>query len=483
MSLDALKHQRRPNQTKIVATVGPACGGHEGLVGLIRAGVDVFRVNTAHGSREEHRQRVDEIRDAAREVGVPTAVLVDLAGPKMRLGELPGGRLDLARDALVRFVRGESSATPNELVTTYAPLVDELEVGDRVMLADGTVVLLVEEKSAESATCRVTQPGVVRSRQGVNLPGAKLSAPALGDADRSNAVWAASQGVDFISLSFVRSADDVRRLKSLLEDEGADAQVIAKIEKPEALEEIEAIVQAADGVMIARGDLGVEIPISEVPVVQKRIIELCRRFYKPVIVATQMLDSMQRSRLPTRAEATDVANAILDGADACMLSGETAIGEYPREAVEMMHEIASATEPLVRSRASQNGPRLDHQGVSPITEAVAFYAGQLAEALNAKALVVATASGGSARSLSSNRFLLPTIGLSRSDATLRRLCLYWGVIPVPGLPDGGRSELVEFAVERGRRAGYFATGDRIVVLSGTDVEGLRHNEINVHEIR
>ena len=227
---------------------------------------------------------------------------------------------------------------------------DELAVGDRVLLADGTVSLVVEAVDADYAECRVVQPGVVRSRQGVNLPGVKLSVPALSDVDRENAVWAAQGGIDFVGLSFVRKADDVRQLKSLLAEHNPDVQVIAKIEKPEALEQLEEIVAAADGVMVARGDLGVEIDIARVAVVQKEIIADCNRLRKPVIVATQMLDSMTHSRIPTRAEVADVSNAILDGADACMLSGETAVGEYPREAVEMMHRIALETEQLHVSR-------------------------------------------------------------------------------------------------------------------------------------
>jgi len=483
MPSNALPRRGRPSQTKIVATVGPACAEQKELVELIRAGVDVFRVNTAHGSRQEHQQRVEDIRRASREVGVPTGILVDLAGPKMRLGELPDGQLECPMGAKVRFVRGEVSTSPTDLVTTYEPLVDELDVGDRVMLADGTVAMVVEEKDAESATCRVAQAGLIRSRQGVNLPGVKLSIPTLGEKDRDNAIWASREGIDFISLSFVRSANDVRELKSLIEGEGADAQAIAKIEKPEALDDIEAIVQATDGVMVARGDLGVEIPIAEVPVVQKRIIKLCNRYHKPVITATQMLDSMQHSRLPTRAESTDVANAILDGTDACMLSGETAIGDYPREAVEMMHDIALATEPLVRERGPAAEPQLDRAGCSPITEATAFHAGRLAEMLDAKALLVATARGRSARSLSKSRLFLPTIGVSDSEATLRRMCLYWGVIPLPGAPTDDMRKLLDYVVERGRAAGYVAQGDRIVLIGGTGLEGTQHNMIVVHEIQ
>ncbi|MBN1588879.1 MAG: pyruvate kinase, partial [Pirellulales bacterium] len=411
MSETKLPPNRRPSQTKIMATVGPACGKVSDLVALIRAGVDVFRVNTAHGAREEHQQRVDDIREASRQLQQPIAILADLAGPKIRLGELPGDKLRCTAGDQVRFVRGTVATKPNDLVTTYEPLVDELAVGDRVLLADGLVALVVEHIEPDAATCRVIQSGLLRSRQGVNLPGVKLSVPTLGPRDLDNAAWAMTAGVDFIGLSFVRSADDVRQLKALVETHKSSAQVVAKIEKPEALAQLEEIVQAADAVMVARGDLGVEIDIAQVPVVQKNIVRVCQRFHKPAIIATQMLDSMQTSRLPTRAEATDVANAILDGADACMLSGETAIGKYPREAVEVMHRIALATEPLGRER-SHGRATLDANDADPITEATASTAGRLAEMLDAQMILVATASGQTALRLSKDRLFVPTVGVS-----------------------------------------------------------------------
>jgi len=482
MSAAKLPPNRRPSQTKIVATVGPACSGVDRLVELIQAGVDVFRVNTAHGSREEHQQRLDDIRDASGRAGQPIAILVDLAGPKIRLGQLPGDSLQCTAGEYVRFVRGDKATRPGDLVTTYEPLVDELAVGDRIMLADGIVALVVEHVEPDAATCRVIQSGQVRSRQGVNLPGVKLGVPTLGDVDRDNAEWAADAGVDFLGLSFVRSAGDVRELKSLIESRGAMAQVVAKIEKPEAIDQLEEIVAATDAVMVARGDLGVEIDIAQVPVVQKRIISLCHRLHKPVIVATQMLDSMQHSRIPTRAEATDVANAILDGADACMLSGETAIGLYPVEAVEVMHRIALATEPLNRHREHVRPIEFDPADPEPITEATAMAAGRLAERLDARLVLVASASGQTAMRLSKDRLFVPTVGVSDSDATLRRMCLYWGVIPLAGAPTENSSELLEFVTRQARDAGYLTSGDRVVLIAGTGLNAAEHNMIVVHEI-
>jgi len=361
-------------------------------------------------------------------------------------------------------------------------LIDELTPGDRVMLADGTVSLVVEETDADSALCRVIQPGTIRSRQGVNLPGVKLSAPALGPADLDNAAWAATADVDFVGLSFVRTADEIRQLKSLLESRGSDAGVIAKIEKPEALERLGEIVEATDGVMVARGDLGVEIDIARVAVAQKQIIAECNRRRKPVIIATQMLDSMQQSRLPTRAEVTDVANAILDGADACMLSGETAVGRHPRLAVEMMHRIALATEPLCRQRPPKPPVDLDAEGVNPITEATVYSAGQLAERLEAALVVVASASGATALSMAKNRHYVPTVGASNSPATLRRMCLYWGLIPLEGAPTDDNDALLQYVTDFGRRAGLVNHGDRIVLVAGTGLAATMHNMVVVHEV-
>jgi pyruvate kinase len=517
----------RFSRTKIVATIGPACESLERLKALIIAGVDVFRLNMAHGSREEQEVRLAAVRRAVEQTGHFVAVLADLAGPKIRLGELPDGHKDCHAGDTLRFIRGTVARQAQELTTTYEPLVDELAVGDRVMLADGTVSLVVEERGADFAQCRVVQPGLIRSRQGVNLPGVKLSVPALGPADRENAVWAARNGIDFIGLSFVRSAEDVRQLKLLLAAEVADLehphpnplpkgegtlfagplptagavpgegtfpipvssvtgflpQVIAKIEKPEALDHLDEIVAAADGVMVARGDLGVETDIAQVALAQKHIVAVCNRQRKPVIIATQMLDSMQHSSLPTRAEVTDVANAILDGADACMLSGETAIGDYPQEAVEMMHRIALATDPMLpHPSLAMDTAVTKTSAVNPITQAVVDAAGRIAEQVAAKLIVVASSSGQTALALSKNRNFVPIVGVSESEATLRRMCLYWGVFPLAGSPVGKSKELLDYVTQLGRQSGYLNPGDRIVLIIGTGLTASAHNAIVVHQL-
>ena len=514
---DQLTPKPRNSQTKIVATVGPACDGEEKLAELILAGVDVFRLNMAHADHRQQDVRLAAIRAAAARTGRTVGVLVDLAGPKMRLGELPGGELLCRTGDHVRFVRGDetsastaltqgpsgaaipTTATTPELTTTYDPLIDELQPSDRVMLADGTVSLVVERVSKDAAECRVTQSGLIRSRQGVNLPGVKLSVAALNDIDRENAVWAARNDIDFVGLSFVRRPEDVRELKALLKDSASDPDsggphVIAKIEKPEALDALPAIVAAADGVMVARGDLGVEIDIAQVAVVQKRIIAECRRQRKPVIIATQMLDSMQHSRIPTRAEVADVSNAILDGADACMLSGETAVGEYPRETVETMNRIALAAETLLTNHVEDNCtdcvdelPVTDHrQGcwrpVNRLTRALVSAAGGLAERLEAKLLIVATAGGATALSLAKDRFRVPTVGVSGSAATLRRLCLYWGVTPLAGAPMDNSPALVRFVTAWGKENGLLHASDHIVLIAGIGATVTKHNLIVVLEV-
>jgi pyruvate kinase len=469
-------------RTKIVATVGPACDSCERLAELLKAGADVFRLNMAHGTIASHSETANRIRQVSRELNHPVAILVDLAGPKIRLGELAGGEIDCRAGETVRFIRGEAARGPNELCVTYSTLIDELSVGDRVMLVDGTVALKVEARDADGATCRVIQGGVVRNRQGVNLPGVKLSAPALGEADREHAQWAALNGIDFVSLSFVRRPDEVRELKALLKQHSSLAHVVAKIEKPEALENLEAIVAESDAVMVARGDLGVEIDVARMPVEQKRIIHTCRRMDRPVIVATQMLDSMRTSRVPTRAEVTDVANAILDGCDACMLSGETAIGSYPKESVEMMNRVAAATEELWAENPAVAPGGRPCENLHQVTLAMVRGVGAIARSLSAKLIVAATHSGRTALALSQQRNFVPTIGITDQEHVLRKMCLYWGVTPLAGVATRTDSELVQSIVAWGTSEGCLKSKDRIVLVCGTGLDAMGHNRLLVHEV-
>lgn len=469
-------------RTKIVATLGPACATEEKIAELVKAGADVFRLNMAHGSREQHAETLARVRRVEQRLSTPRGLLVDLAGPKIRLGDLPTNEVQMVPGEEYRFVRGIVAPGEHEFTSTYAPLVDEVVVGKMIMLADGTISLVVEEKGKDFVRARCVQGGPLRSRQGINLPGAKLSTPAMSEVDIDNALWAADAGADFISLSFVRSADDVRSLKSMLLARGCLARVIAKIEKPEALEQLDAVVQAADGVMVARGDLGVEMDLASMAVVQKRIVETCNRRQKPVIIATQMLDSMQHSLRPTRAEATDVANAILDGADACMLSGETAAGQYPRESVEMMDRIARATEPLLMHRTRGPAPAIAPQGVREITRAVVYGAGHIATELGAKLVVVASHTGATALALAKQRNFVPTIGVSDSPMVLRQMCLMWGVIPLAGAPVADRETMIRHVETWGRHIGALTSGDRIVIIASSSMSASGHNVLLVHEV-
>ena len=468
-------------RTKIVATVGPACRSPEKLRELIKAGVSVFRLNAAHGSAASRTEILAEIRKASEELNFSVGVLLDLAGPKIRLGELFEDPCEFKRGSRFTFIRGDKPAQASELTSNYAPLVDELKPGDLIMLADGTVSMSVISKDANQVVCEVAQEGTVRSRQGINLPGTKLSVPSMTEEDIANAAWAAEHHADFVSLSFVRSAADVLKLRRLLREQGSTAIIIAKIEKREALEALEEIVDAADGIMVARGDLGVETEITETPVAQKRIIDVCRRLQKPVIVATQMLDSMHHNRRPTRAEVSDVANAVLDGADACMLSGETAIGDYPRETVETMNKILLSTEKLLNSKSPVHDSHSVHD-IHPVTAAVVFGSAEIAQRLNAKLIVVATRSSGTARLRSKQRDPIATIGVSDSPAILRRMSLFWGITPLPGAPVHEGPALRKFIEDWARPRNIVSPGDRIVFVTGTNFYPLAHNLLVIHEV-
>lgn len=468
-------------RTKIVATVGPACEDEQILAQLVNHGVDVFRINSAHGKQEDFERILGKIRRVREQIGFPIGVLLDLAGPKIRLGKLLNDPMDVEIGQEVFFIRGSEPTTPNELTSNYAKLIDEVGLGDRVMLADGTISMQVVEKTRDKLRCSVTVRGTIRSRQGINLPGVSLSVSAMRPEDVDNALWAARNEVDFISLSFVRSAQDVLALKNLLASMDGQALVIAKIEKREALGCLEDIVDAADGVMVARGDLGVEIDVAETPVAQKRIIQVCMDKMKPVIVATQMLESMHHNRRPTRAEASDVANAILDGADACMLSGETAIGDYPVVAVETMNRIMLSTEKMLKDQPAPAKTRFFSR-VHPVTSAVTHHAANIAEAIEAKLVVVASRTGGTAWVKAKQRNYIPTLGISDSDPTLRRMCLFWGIMPHKVDQLDNPEKLISDVTHWGKSTGMLSAGDRVVYVTGTGLLNNTHNLLVVNEV-
>lgn len=476
--------QARPSldeaRSKIVATVGPACSSVERLTELVNNGVDVFRINTAHGKQKDFEEVLAKVKQVRIDTGFPVAILLDLSGPKIRLGQLLQDPLEVEPGDQLKFVRGDEASSPTELTSNYASLVDEVKVGDRIMLADGVISLKVTAKTQNDFDCEVKTAGTIRSRQGINLPGVTLSVSAMRAEDVENAMWGARNEIDFISLSFVRSAQDVSSLKDLLGSLESKALVIAKIEKREALECLEDIVEASDGIMVARGDLGVEIDVAETPVAQKRIIEVCREKLKPVIVATQMLESMHENRRPTRAEASDVANAILDGADACMLSGETAIGKYPVEAVETMNRIMWHTEKMLKGRPIAKVAKVFDR-VHPITSAVTYSAASIAEAIGAKLVVVASHTGGTAWVKSKQRNFIPTLGVSDRPETLRRMCLFWGIMP-HYVETVDPQVLFEVVSQWGRERKMIEVGDNVVFVTGTGIVDNTHNQVVVHSV-
>lgn len=469
-------------RSKIVATVGPACSELETLIKLVEQGVDVFRINAAHGTQADFEAWVSKIQQAREATGFPVACLLDLAGPKIRLGQLFQDPLEVDIGDELEFIRGDQVGQAHQLCSNYPKLIDEVQADDRIMLADGTIGLRVLEKRADSFRCRVLTAGTIRSRQGINLPGVTLSVSAMRPKDVEYAMWGARQGIDFISLSFVRNAQDVRSLKDLLTSLESNALVIAKIEKREALDCLDEIVEAADGIMVARGDLGVEIDVARTPVEQKRIIHVCRQKLKPVIVATQMLESMHENRRPTRAEASDVANAILDGADACMLSGETAIGNYPVEAVAMMNRIMKHTERMLIDQPSDKVAKVFDPS-EPITSAVTYSAASIAQAIGAKLVVVASKTGGTAWVKSKQRNFIPTLGISSIPETLRRMCLFWGIMPFYVEQFDDTAHLVEVISKWGKQHEMLHGGDTVVFVTGTGIVDNAHNQILVHEVQ
>jgi len=472
-------------RTKIVATLGPNSRQPEMIAALVRAGADVFRLNMAHDGPDAQQENVDNIRRVSQELDRPIAILVDLAGPKIRLGDIANDRIFCETDDEFWFVPQGEASEANHLTSGYPPLIRELSKGDLVMLADGTVSMTVEEKRAGRARLRVVQRGDIRSRQGINLPGVKLSAPAISVDDHQHAIWAAQAGVDYVSLSFVRAPDEVRALRDILRSNGSEASVVSKIEKREALDRLDEVVAASDAVMVARGDLGVEIDVAQMPVEQKRIINTCHRYQKPAIIATQMLDSMHDSLRPKRAEVTDVANAVLDGADACMLSGETAIGLYPLQTVEMMNRICLATEASIADAPPRTGNINPEPTLHDITRAVVHGAGEMAHKLRAKLVIVASHSGRTALGLSQQRSFVPTIGVSTSEQTLRKMNLYWGVTPLREAPAQDMQQLILHADAWACRVGLAAKGDRIVIVGGSHLAagpGSEEMASGVHDI-
>ncbi len=461
--MSILQERRR---TKIVGTLGPACAG-EVLPRLVAAGLNVARLNFSHGTQAEHGEWIRRIRKISESAGTPVAILQDLAGPKIRIGEVPGGELELTPGQEFSLSLGPLPESPHGTTVAYPEVVRDTPVGASVMLADGSIELVVEEKTEQTLRCRVEVGGVLRSRVGINFPSHSLKVSAFTSKDRDDLRFGIEQGVDFVALSYVRSAQDVLEARNFMQSLGAEVPIIAKIEKHEALERLEEILEVADGLMVARGDLGVEIPLERVPLVQKEIIASANNFSKPVITATQMLLSMVSHSRPSRAEATDVANAILDGTDAVMLSEETAAGHYPVEAVQFLDRVSRATEERfphltwLRNRAPA--------GRQEISEAISYAACEMAMEMEAAAILASTDSGFTARLISRFRPRPPIVAVTPRAETQRRLCLSWGVFPLltPHLKD--TDQMLRVVEEQALKAGLLRRGERVIITAGTPI--------------
>ncbi|OII27171.1 pyruvate kinase [Frigoribacterium sp. MCBA15_019] len=465
-------------RAKIVATLGPATSSYDDIRAIIDAGVDVARMNLSHGSYDVHEGVYANVRQASADSGRAVAVLVDLQGPKIRLGKFADGPHDLEVGDVFKITTDEILGSKEICGTTFKGLPDDVEAGDPLLIDDGRVKLRVLETDGTVVTTEVVVAGTVSNNKGINLPGVAVNVPALSDKDEADLRWGLQLGADLIALSFVRDADDVVRVHEIMAEEGRKVPVYAKIEKPQAVDNLEAIIDAFDGIMVARGDLGVELPLEAVPIVQKHAVELSRRMAKPVIVATQMLESMISSPIPTRAETSDVANAVLDGTDAVMLSGETSVGEYPVITVQTMARIVASTEEHGLERIPPLGTRPRTQG-----GAITLAAADVAEFVQAKFLCVFTESGDSVRRMSRLRHSIPILAFTPNEAIRRRMAISWGV----------QSYLVETVTHTDAMFAQVddillgndlaESGDKVIVIAGSPpgIAGST-NDLRVHRV-
>jgi pyruvate kinase len=465
-------------RAKIVATLGPATSSYDQIRAIVEAGVDVARMNLSHGSYDVHEGIYRTVRQVAADTGKAVGIFVDLQGPKIRLGRFESGPVILEKGATFKITTDDILGNVDICGTTFKGLPGDVKPGDLLLIDDGKVTLKATEVSATTVTTVVEIAGAVSNNKGINLPGVAVNVPALSEKDEADLRWAIRLGVDMIALSFVRNASDIVRVHEIMNEEGKFLPTIAKVEKPQAVEALEEIIDAFDGIMVARGDLGVELPFEQVPLVQKRAIELSRRWAKPVIVATQMLESMISASRPTRAEASDVANAVLDGADALMLSGETSVGEFPVETVAAMARIIESTE--------DNGlDRIPALGTRPHTHsgAVSLAAVEIAELLGSKYVCVFTESGDSVRRVARLRSSVPTLAFTPSETTRNRLALVWGAQTYLVSPVKHTDEMM-FQVDEILMAEAKARqGEEVVVVAGTPpgITGST-NSLRVHRV-
>ena len=448
-------------KTKIVCTLGPVSENEETLRELIKNGLNVCRLNFSHGSHEEHKGRMDLVKKLREELNMPTAILLDTKGPEIRTGKFDAPEVLLEEGQTFTITMKDVMGNKEMCTVSYKGLANDVKTGDTILIDDGLVGLTVKEVNGDDIVCEVQNSGIVKNHKGVNVPGVKVNLPAITEKDRSDIEFGIEQGIDFIAASFVRKVSDVLAIREILEENNAThIKIISKIENQEGVDNLDEIIEVSDGIMVARGDLGVEIPTEEIPVVQKLMIKKCNEAGKPVITATQMLDSMIRNPRPTRAEVTDVANAIYDGTDAIMLSGETAAGKYPVEAVKTMATIAKRAEETMRNRRTKINKSKN------VTDAISYATCTTAMDLDARAILSSTASGHTARMVSKFRPDCPIIATTSDESVRRQLSLTWGVIPVMRNKSANTDQVIVNYIEAAKTDEYVNENDIVVITDG-----------------
>ena len=451
-------------KTKIICTIGPACEAEEKLRELMLAGMNVARFNFSHGTHEEHKIKFERVNKISSELGLQVATLLDTKGPEIRLGDIEGGKTELVSGRKFTLTTEEIIGNSEKASITYANLKDDISVGTTILIDDGLIEMVVDAIEETDIICTVINGGPVSDHKGVNVPGAVLSMPYISETDRSDIMFGCDMGFDFLAASFVRGKEDILAVRQILAEQGSDMKIIAKIENMQGIRNLEEIISVSDGIMVARGDMGVEIPLEEVPVIQKQMIRMAEKEGKHVITATQMLESMIKNPRPTRAEATDIANAIYDGTTAIMLSGESAAGKYPVEAVKTMARIAERTEQDIdyngRMKRRELGKEVD------VTTAISHATCMTAMDLKASAIITVTISGFTAGMIARYKPKCPVIACSVSPRVCRQLGLAWGVIPVWIARESTADDLFEVAVHAAEEAGYIRKGDKVVLTAG-----------------
>ena len=453
--------------TKIVCTIGPASEDMEILKEMILSGMTVARMNFSHGLHEEHERRIKLVRQAAKEVGKIVAIMLDTKGPEIRTGLIEGGKMTLNEGDNIILTTEEVMGTPEKISVTYGSIHQDVKPGNRILMDDGLLELRVKKIEGIEVHCEVLNGGVLSNRKGVNIPDISVNLPAVTEKDIEDILFGIEQDVDFIAASFIRSASDVLEIRKMIEEHKADIDIISKIESQDGVDNIDEILAVSNGIMVARGDLGVEIPSEEVPLVQKKLIDKCNKAGKPVITATQMLDSMMRSPRPTRAEANDVANAIFDGSDAIMLSGETAAGKYPAQAVETMARIAERTETALQYEEILGKKQMLPQ--KTVTDAISYATSNIALELDAAAIITPTSSGSTARMISRYKPKAKIIAATPDLKVAQKMCLVWAVHPVVIRQTTGTDEMITEGVQRTLEAGLISLGDLVIVTAGVPV--------------